>query len=529
MISLGQLASMRGQIARASEIATTLWSSGFGWLVAAVGLESCVQARCRLHCAIEFEQCPHHVHMDEPLPIRARLVLERLGPTFVKVGQMLALRPDYVPLAYAEALRELHTNVEPFPAEQAARIVEAELAAPLARLFAEWEPTPFAAASLSQVHRATLPDGTLVAVKVQRPGIAQQIERDLALLAFLARRLERRRREALAFRPTAAVAEFAAYTRRELDFRREARTAQRVSEFFADDPQVVIPRIDWTRTTSRVLTAQLIEGLPPAPAADLAARGIDPDAVLGAGAHAMFRQIFELGLFHADPHPGNMLILPDGRVGFLDFGMFGKLTSLQRRRMALVFWSLHDGDYDNVAAQLLRISTTSPNADKQGFAEAVSELVEEWYGANSTTYSIARLLLRQLALGANYGIVFPRELMLLARALVLTESTAQIIEPDLTISDYAGPYLPELERQLLSPGSLQQSLHDHRYDYLDLALSLPELLPTLTMATQSPVQRGADAPAPKRAGIAIAGGLLTGAALMRAWQYAHRFNADRDC
>jgi len=182
---------LRAQLARASEIATVLFASEFDWLVEALGLSACVSPRCRFMCAFRpKQQCPHHVAMDLPLPERMRAVLEQLGPTFVKAGQMLALRPDYVPLGYAEALRSLHDDVPPFPGEQAARLVEEELGKPLAQLFTECAREPFAAASLSQVHRALRPDGRAVAVKVQRPGIGEQVERDLALLAFLARRLE---------------------------------------------------------------------------------------------------------------------------------------------------------------------------------------------------------------------------------------------------------------------------------------------------------------------------------------------------
>ena len=303
-------ATRREQLARASEIATVLFASGFDWIVEAVGLSACVSPRCRFVCAFRPKsQCPHHVAMDRPLPERLRLVLERLGPTFVKAGQMLALRPDYVPLEYAEALRSLQDAVPPFPSAQAERIVESELGAPLAQLYAEFESEPFAAASLSQVHGAVLPDGRRVAVKVQRPGIGEEVERDLAPLAFLARRLERRRPQALAFRPSQAVAELAEYTRRELDFRQEARTAERVRAQFAADERIVVPWIERKRSSARVLTMEFIEGLRPAPAAELERAGLDPHAVLSAGAEAILKQVFVHGLFHADPHPGNALLL----------------------------------------------------------------------------------------------------------------------------------------------------------------------------------------------------------------------------
>lgn len=480
MITPRSFRSTRAQIARASEIASILSASGFGWLVAALGLRVCVSLRCRILCSLGLRQCPHHVAMDQPLPDRMRLVLEHLGPTFVKIGQMLALRADYVPLAYADALRSLHAHAAPFPDDLARATVERELGRPVDVVFASFERMPFAAASLSQVHRARLWDGTVVAVKVQRPGAADQMASDLALLGFLARRIERRSPAALAFRPSAAVAEMAEFTARELDFRREARTAAEVRDHLASMPGVVIPRVFPELTTARVLTTELVEGVAPQPAAALREQGLDPAALLESGARAMFAQIFEFGLFHADPHPGNVLFLEGDRVCFLDFGMFGRLDRRGRRRMAFLLWALADGDFGTVADQLLRTSTFTAAADPARFRRDIADAIEDWSGTSAREYSIARLLVRYLSLGADRGIVFPRELMLLARALVTLEATAMIVDPDFNLADSARLLVPSLHRRLMDEVvSVDDLWREHRVEYVDLLLDLPELMPEL--------------------------------------------------
>ena len=465
---------------RLREIATVLWSSGFGWWVDALGLRGCVSLRCRLICSLGVHDCPHHVAMDRPLPERLVAVLERLGPTFVKVGQLMATRTDYLPPHYAQALQSLHDNVGAFSGQLARQTVAAELHRPLPQVFAEFDDLPIAAASLSQVHRARLRDGTEVAVKVQRPDAVQITEADLALLGWIAARLERRRGTALSFRPTAVVAELTEHTRRELDFRNEGRIADAVRRRFSSEDRVVIPRVYWEQTTARVLAMEMIHGHRPAPRDDLAAAGIDADRVLDTGARAMLRQVFEGGLFHADPHPGNILLLEGDLVCFLDFGLYGRLDARQRRRMAMVLYALVRGDYETVSDQLLRLSERQPGADVRQFRLALTELVENWYGQGSAKSSVATLLLHELSIGSRYGIVFPRELILLARALVHLEATAAVVDPTLNLADLIDPLLPELRSTLL-PGrtELEEQWSTAALDYLALAIDIPTALPHL--------------------------------------------------
>lgn len=514
---------------RLNEIATVLWSSGFGWWVDAMGLRVCVSLRCRLVCSLGVRDCPHHVDMERPLPERLVAVLERLGPTFVKIGQLMATRTDYLPPSYAQALQSLHDDVPAFSGHLAKQTVATELHRPLPEIFAEFDDLPLAAASLSQVHRARLRDGTEVAVKVQRPDAERMAEADLALLEWIARRLERRRGTRLPFRPTAVVAELAEHTRRELDFRNEAKTADAVRRRFSTRDRVVIPRVYWEQTTARMLTMEMIHGHRPAPRAQLAAEGLDPDRLLEAGARAMLRQVFEFGLFHADPHPGNIVLLEGDLVCFLDFGLYGRLDGRQRRRMAMVLYALVRGDYETVSDQLLHVSERLPDADVRQFRRALAELVEGWYGQRPAESSVASLLLHELSIGSQFGVVFPRELVLLARALVHLEATAAVIDTDLGLADLISPLLPELRSKLLPrKAELEELWTSAAMDYLALATELPAAIPhlidrILAIADQ-PLPANPRTGIPGRPGSVISGtvGALLGAAVaggLTSWRH----------
>lgn len=463
---------------RISEIATVLWASGFRSVVEAAGLHWCVSLRCRLLCSFRRGRCPHAVGGHGAGAQQLVLLLERLGPTYVKLGQLMAGRADYLPTAFAEALRSLQSEVSAFPGALARDIVAAELGAPMESWFDHFEDRPFAAASLSQVHRARTGDGRELAVKVQRPGAAAQVESDLEVLLWIAARLDRRGVTHWGFSPTAAISELAQYTRRELDFRVEARVMAQVADFFSDDDDVVVPAVDTQRSTARVLTMDFVQGTPPQSRSALTAAGLDADRVLATGARAVLRQILELGVFHADPHPGNLLILEGDRVCFLDFGLHGRLDRRERRRIAMMLTALTRGQYDVVADQLLHLSASSRPADLRGFITATGELAAEWFTGGDAQVSVGRLLLGYLGLGGRYGVEFPKDLVLLARSLVHLEATVSVIDPDVPFPRLIGPVVPKISRALLpSRGDLEGVLAEEWMDYVGLLMDLPYLLP----------------------------------------------------
>lgn len=284
---------------------------------------------------------------------------------------------------------------------------------------------------------------------------------------------------------------------RELDFRIEAAVAEQVRTFLRDDQNAVVPRAHPALTTARVLTTDLIRGVPPRPRAELEALGLDADALLAAGARAMLRQVFELGLFHADPHPGNLLLLPGNRVCFLDFGLHGRVEPRERRRMAMLLYALGNGDFDGVVDQLLHLSYRAGSARAREFKVAAAELVGSWYTRTTPGLAVGRLLLGYLGLGARYGIEFPRDLLLLARALVHLEATVTLIDPETSVEALLAPLLPEARHALMpSRTELEHAWAGHWMDYVALLSDLPEALPHLA-GLLDPVSRDAPAEPPR--------------------------------
>lgn len=453
---------------RYRQILATLVRYGYQDVAAALHLDGVVRSFERVALGAEVP--------PQDRALRLKLVCEDLGPTFVKLGQLLSTRPDLLPEAYTTELAVLRDDVRPFAFAEAEVILNEEYGRPVQEVFASIESTQVASASISQVHRAVLHDGRVVALKIRRPGIGKVVHADLEILKNLAQLAERRLPFLAAYNPLILVREFERTIKRELDFSIERRTIQRCQTLFEGDKTVHIPFVVEELSTVRVIAMEFIGGVAVNDLPGIRAMGVEPAEIARRGARILLRMIFEFGFFHADPHSGNLRVLPGGVIVPLDYGMFGQLDSRTRERIADLFTGLLAQDTDRVLRALDALDIRSEHADPVALRRDVSELVGTYYDLTLDTIDMGILLRELVAVIRTHHLHIPADLVLLIRSIVTIESLGRELDPHFDIAHQIQPFLRALMLRRFHPSRLLNRSIRAAEDVQRIATLLPEVL-----------------------------------------------------
>ena len=389
---------------------------------------------------------------------RLRRTMERLGPTFAKIGQLLSVRSDLIPPSFAEELSKLQDEMAPFPFEQAKAEIESQFGEPLDRLFAEFDETPAAAASIGQVHMATLLDGTPVAVKIQRPGVQETIEADLDILRTQAARIQGRTDVGRRYDVVGLVDEFARAIHEECDYVNEAQNADRLGRMFADDGTVCFPKVHWDRTSSTVLTLERVVGYPFNRLDELDRHGVDRQEAARRGITCYYEQIFIHGFYHADPHPGNLFALPDGRVAFTDFGRCGALSDRARTLVADLLVAIIDQDYEACVDVLLEVSGGVSDVDVPGLQRDVEALVKKYYDLQLQEVDSEELVVEVMSLVGKRGLTMSSEFALLLTTFATLQALGTAVDPQFHFVQSVQPFARRLVEEEMKPAALMQGV-----------------------------------------------------------------------
>ncbi len=406
-------------------------------------------------------------------PQRLRMVMEELGPTFIKFGQLLSTRPDVVPKPYVDEFRKLQDEVPALPAEEIQRQIQRQLGQPIETICAEFSPEALAAASIAQVHLAKLHSGEAVVFKVRRPGITRTVETDIDILMGLAHLVEQHMPAVALYDPVGLVKEFRRTIRREMDFLREGHTIERFAVNFAGDPTVYVPKVYWPHSGETVLVLEYIPGIKISEFKELTARGYDLKELARRGAIAFLKQVLDHGIFHGDPHPGNIFVLPNHVLCMLDYGMVGRLSPELKQQLIDLLEALLRRDVEQIIAQLLYSGELTDDADLKSLRRDLHEFIEDYYDILLQDLRVGRLLTDFIEILTHHSIRFPADFVLLAKALVAMEGLGRQLDPEFNMIDHMRPYIEKLVRERFSPGNIARQVGNVAQSYASLAKNLP--------------------------------------------------------
>lgn len=418
-----------------------------------------------------------NLHLPDPdaglaTPVRVRLAFEELGPTFIKLGQILSTRVDVFPPEWITEFEKLQNSVPPISPDAVPRMLKTALGAEPDSIFAELDLNPIGSASIAQVHRAKLHDGTIVAIKLRRPGIVEKVDADLRILAHLAGLIELEFPDSRRFQPTEIVNQFARSLRREMDLAIEARNMERFARDFADDQTVQVPKVYWDYTNAAINVQDYVEGLAANQLEKLTESGLDPVILAKRGADAVLKMILINGFFHADPHPGNVFFLTDHRIAFIDFGMVGRLSHARRDEIVDLLAAMASRDERKLTDVLIEW-TGSTAVDEQQFAYDIGEFMFQYEHLPLKNINISQLISDIMTLIRDHSILLPPDMAMLFKALVTLEGLGRQLNPDFQLIEYLTPFVREQIIARYHPETLLKRGKQTLLDALGMAAGLP--------------------------------------------------------
>lgn len=461
-------------IQRYRDIVYAFTRHGFGLLMKELGLLDLLSVPKRVF--VEGNRTVHNRSTGE----RLRLFLEELGPTFVKIGQIASTRPDILPGEIINELVKLQDQVSLFPFSEVKRIIEEELADSLENSFVEFCETPLAGASIGQVHCGVLLTGERVAVKIQRPNIKSVIETDLEILQDLARLAETRLDWAERYQIRTIVEELATSLREELDYEKEGRNAEKIAKQFKNDPNVLIPKVYWELTTSKVLTMEFIDGIKLNDLDQLQENGYDTKIIGERVVNAIFHQILIEGFFHGDPHPGNIVTLPGNVIAFMDFGMVGQITPEMRAHIASFVIALMRKNTGEVVKAIISMGLVPDDANLQKLHSDVEKLREKYLDVPFSEMSVGTAVNELFSVAYRHNIQIPTDLTILGKALLTLEGTVEKLNHDISILAVAEPFGRQLLLDRFNPKNVVGFAWNNFSEFGDILHEFPKSIKDFT-------------------------------------------------
>lgn len=408
-----------------------------------------------------------------PAPVQVREALEELGPTFIKLGQLLSTRPDIVPAEYAAELEKLQDDAPPLAVDVTQHVVREEFGCSAESVFEHFDERPLAAASIGQTHLAMLSDGLEVVVKVQRPGIRQVIDNDLEIVAGVARFLEQHFEQARTYGLSDLVDEFSITLMQELDYTREGRNGDRLAENFVGEEYIRIPATQWDYTTPRILTTERLKGIKITHLKELNAAGHNSKRLAHNLSKAFLKMVFVDSVFHGDPHPGNLVAMEGNVIGLLDYGQVGKLDPELKALTTRLLAEYVQEDSQGFSEVLLNMGISPPDLDRKAFTLDIDRLLRQYYGAPLSEVRMGEVLRRAFAISAKWRIRLPASIAVLMKALLNVESIDRALDPEFDFAAEARPFIARSIRNEFSLGRLKEQVLQSLLDWKELILELP--------------------------------------------------------